>query len=530
MTIAVPDGVERPYEITEEEVLGRRLAVFRHRRRHLGELVEASARYGDREYLVFPRRRLTYAEHHAAVTATARLLRDRYGVGPGSRVAILAANAPEWIVAFWAAVGLGGVVVALNAWWAGEEIEYALGDADPVLLVADRERLDRLRTAPACPVLPIETLLDRVEPGPAVPLGPVREDDPAVVLYTSGTSGRPKGAVHTHRNILAQLQVQASLAAGSPPGGPPARIFSSSPFFHVSGLHGGALARLASGAVFVGYEGRFDAVSVMRTIERERCTAWSAVPTVVWRVVHHPDAGRYDLSSITRINGGGSAWSPALQERMRAVFGAGLVIGVGYGSTECTAWATIATAPGDLADHPTTVGRPVPTVEVEIRDPDGKPLPEGEEGEIHVRSPLVMLGYWHDDEATAGALDGDGWLRMGDLGTFRDGLLYLASRRTDLILRGGENVYPAEIENCLEAHPGVAECVVVGVPHEELGQEVAAVVVPRAGSPVDAGELAAHVAGRLARFKVPSRWIIRTDPLPRTASGKVVRADVTAGE
>jgi acyl-CoA synthetase (AMP-forming)/AMP-acid ligase II len=340
--------------------------------------------------------------------------------------------------------------------------------------------------------------------------------------------------VHSHRNILAQLQVQASLATGgtgwSRRSGPPARIFSTSPFFHVSGLHGGAVARLASGATFVGYEGRFDAVTVMETIERERCTAWSAVPTVVWRVVHHPDAERHDLSSMARINGGGSSWSPALQERMREVFGPDLVIGVGYGSTECTAWATMATSPGDLVAHPTTVGRPVATVDVEVRGPGGGVLPDGAEGEIHVRSPLVMLGYWRDDEASAAAVDPGGWLRMGDLGTFRDGLLFLSSRRSDLILRGGENVYPAEIENCLEAHPGVAECVVMGVPHEELGQEVAAVVVLRGGASATAGDLSDHVGAHLARFKVPSHWTIRTGPLPRTASGKVIRADVHPGE
>jgi acyl-CoA synthetase (AMP-forming)/AMP-acid ligase II len=239
--------------------------------------------------------------------------------------------------------------------------------------------------------------------------------------------------------------------------------------------------------------------------------------------VNHPDVDKYDLSSLIQVGGGAAPISGALQQRLREVFpNAAARLGIGYGMTECSSLATTA-GPQDLLEHPDTVGRPIATTQVEIRDADGNPVPEGVEGEIHIRSPLVMLGYWRNPEATRDAILPGRWLRTGDIGTIHDGLLYLSARRSDLILRGGENVYPAEIENCLEAHPAVRECVVLGVPHEELGQEVKAIVVPREGATADPEELSEYLAGRLAVFKVPSQWEIRAEPLPRNATGKVLR-------
>ena len=519
------------FELVEEEVLGEPMLVFRNRRRRLRELLAESTVHGDREYLVEGDRRLTFAQHERAVAAVASRLAESHGIGPHDRVAILAGNCLEWVTTFWAVTSLGGVVVALNAWWSGEEIAYGIHDAEPALLVADDERLDRLAEQPPCPVLRTAELAALVEDPPpaALPDEPVDEDDAAVILYTSGTTGRPKGAVHSHRNLLGLVQVQAYVASlrpepeGPPP--PPPRIFTTSPLFHVSGLHSGVVANLAAGATTVWQSGRFDPVTVMATIERERCTSWSTVATAVWRVVHHPRVGDFDLSSMGHIGGGGSTWSPALQQRMKEVFGATLSAGVGYGLTECTGLATV--AGGALLDaFPTTVGFPVPTVQVEIRDPAGEPVPYGTEGEIHIRGPLVMLGYWRNEHATSEAIRPGRWLRTGDLGQLRDGLLYLSTRRYDLILRAGENVYPVEIENVLEGHPAVAECVVVGLPHDELGQEVAAVVQLRADAAASTDELAAHVAAHLAKFKVPSRWFVVPEPLPRTATGKVIRADV----
>ncbi len=518
------------FALVEEDVLGERMAVFANRHRSLRELLDASAQHGGREYLVDGDRRLTFAEHHRAVANVAAALRDVYGVRPGDRVAILGANRLEWVVTFWATVVVGAVAVGMNAWWSGEELAYGLDDADPVLLVADDKRLGRLGGRPRCRVARMDELTALLTGGAAtMPDVPVDEDDPAVILYTSGTTGRPKGAVHSHRCLVGLEQVQAHIAASRPlPPGyvpPPARILTTAPLFHVSGLHSSVVANAGSGATTVWQTGRFDPVEVMRVIEREKCTQWSSVPTAVWRVVNHPDVSRFDLSSLQHVGGGGSSWSPALQQRMREVFGMWFSWGVGYGLTEGGALSASASA-ADLREHPTTVGRPVATVQVEIRDADGNRLPDGEEGEIWIRGPLVMLGYWRNQAATEAVLGPGRWLRSGDFGAMSDGRLFVATRRHDLILRAAENVYPVEVENVLEEHDDVAECVVVGLPHEELGQEVAAVVVPREGADVDESTLASYVATRMAHFKVPTRWFLTPTPLPRTATGKVVRGQV----
>ena len=347
----------------------------------------------------------------------------------GDRVAILGRNSIEWVVAFWATVSLGAIAVGLNAWWSEDEVRYAIEDCDPSLVVDDMSRLAAVIEGPRA-VLP-DIAVD--------------EDDPAVILYTSGTTGRSKGATHSHRNLICLAQAQQALAASRLPPGvvpPPARVLTSTPLFHVSGLHSGVVAGLASGGTTIWPSGRFDPVTTLATIERERCTSWTTMPTTLWRVVHEPSAADYDLSSMRHIGGGGAAWSAALQAGIRAVFGAEVTWGVGYGLTECTGLATTSSF-ADLLAHPDNVGRPVATVEVKIEA----------SGEICVRGPMVMLGYWRNPAATDAIIDSERWLHTGDLGEIRDGLLFLFARRTDLILRGAENVYPAEIENCLESHP-----------------------------------------------------------------------------
>jgi acyl-CoA synthetase (AMP-forming)/AMP-acid ligase II len=536
-----------PFETAVENVLGAPVQVFRQRRRSLGELLLASAAHGEKEYLVYEGRRVTYAEHLRLVASVAASFRERFGVGPGDRVAILAANCPAWIVSFWAATSLGAIAVGLNGWWARNEILYGLGDCEPRLLVGDARRLARIEGAKlGCPVVRVEEDFDALEryaaqaPLPAAPTG---EDDPAAILYTSGTTGRPKGAVNTHRGILALVQLQlfhgtrlflAQLEAlrGAPPAAaqpPQQTVLVNAPLFHVSGLYTGVVTSLATGIRTVWMAGRFDARRVMETIEKERVTSWGPMGTMAHRVVHHPDVGRYDLSSVRTLGSGGAPVAPELQARLREVFpNARASFGLGYGSTECTALATLNFGE-ELERHPRSVGRPLPTVEIEIRDDSGRALPEGAEGEIAVRSPLVMREYWRRPEATAEAIAPGRWLRTGDWGRMQDGRLTLDSRRRDLILRGAENVYPAEIELRLEAHPDVREAAVVGVDHPELGQEVKAVVVPEPGRRLDTSALARWVADALAYFKVPAHWELREEPLPRNATGKVLKHLLVAG-
>ncbi|MFI1576968.1 class I adenylate-forming enzyme family protein [Embleya sp. NPDC020630] len=541
--LTAPDG---PFALVEEDVLGVPLRVLAERPRSITTFVERARGFGDREYLVHEDRRITFTRHVRDVASTAHALRERFGVGPGDRVAILAANRPEWLTAFQAAAALGAIAVGMNGWWAADEIRYAVADCAPTVLIADRRRLERLGGAVAAagelglPVVEMErdfAALTEYAPDADLPPGAADEDDPALILYTSGTTGRPKGAVLTHRNVVAMQNLQALLAARASAHlpaaarvqAPPGRWLVNSPFFHVSGLLAGAVAALAGGQTMVLYAGRFEVPRLLELIERERCTTWSLVPTLGWRVVNHPDTARHDLSSIVRLGGGSAAFSPELVRRLQEVFpGAKGALGVGYGLTESGGVATTAGA-AQLEDEPGAIGTAVPTVEVTIRHEDGGEQPDGVEGELWIRSPLVMRGYWRNEEATAKALTPDRWLRTGDLGFARAGRFHLATRRSDLILRGGENVYPAEIEHCLDAHPDVAESVVVGVPHPEWGEEVKAIVVPAQGSPITAAELGAYVAERLAHFKVPAHWELRAEPLPRTPTGKVIRAVATGG-
>ncbi|MEE8581238.1 MAG: fatty acid--CoA ligase family protein, partial [Myxococcota bacterium] len=297
----------------------------------------------------------------------------------------------------------------------------------------------------------------------------------------------------------------------------------TTPLFHVSGLYSGVVTLLATGVKSVWTKGRFDPVRVMELIEREGVRNWGPMGTMLHRLVNHPAVKRYDLSGVTHLGSGGAPMGRELQERVRETFpGARRQLGLGYGLTEGTALATLISGE-ELERHPDSVGRPLPTVQLEIRDSQGRPVAEPGEGEIYLRSPLVMKEYWRRPEETAATILPGRWLRTGDIGRTEEGRLFVSSRKRDLILRGGENVYPAEIELCLEAHPDVREAAVVGVDHEELGQEVKAIVVPEGDARLSPERLAEWVAKRLAYFKVPAHWEIRDEPLPRNATGKVMK-------
>jgi long-chain acyl-CoA synthetase len=529
-----------PFELAEAVVLGERMKVFKNRAADLREVLVRSASFDEREYMVFcsetSERRFTYREHLARVASTARVLAQRYGVGPGDRVGILAANCPEWIVTFWATISLGAVAVGMNGWWTGDELRYALADAEPTLLVADERRLARVAGRElGVPVLVVERDCEAVASEHrevALPAQPIHPDDPCIMLYTSGTTGRPKAVVHTHANLTSMIMASffhgARMGMAYPHPGAPLPVCSlvTSPLFHVSGLHAAAIVTLAAGTKSVWTVGRFDAELALRLIERERVTGWGYTSTLLHRVLHHPRARAYDLSSLRLIGGGGSPIQERLQKLGRELMPTvQRTLSVGYGLTEASAFSTL--NPGvELTLHPESSGRPVPTVELEVRDEAGRTLPEGSEGEIHVRGPMVMKEYFRKPEATAEVLLAGRWLRTGDIGRLEGGRLYLVSRKRDLILRGGENVYPVEIEQRLEQHPEVVEAAVFGVDHDELGQEVKAVVVAVSNARPSPGELTRWVAEALAYYKVPAHWEVRREPLPRNATGKVLKHEL----
>ncbi len=547
MTVAEADaaltGPGGFFEIVTENVGGIEMGVVAGPHQSLRDLLAASANHGGdgsaRYYLFDDGRRATFAENIDHAAAVAAALSQRYGVEPGDRVGLLGSNQPGWIQAFWGTVSAGAVAVAMNGWWKGDEIRYGLGLTEPKVLIADRRRLERLHHDPGVPVIAmdpdpdaaatIDGLVDAYA-GTPLPDCEIAIDDPAAILFTSGTTGRPRGAIQTQRNFFAYLTCAFMIGARQfmrfpgetmDVGGP---TLACSPLFHVSGLHACAVMAVGAGFNHLWTTGRYDAEKILRLTEEHGIARWSGVTTQVWRLIEHPRLSDYDTSSVTSIGGGGSVWSPELQETCRtALPHARISVTIGYGLTESSGLATSA-ADDVLKAHPDSVGYPLPTVGVRITDDDGRELPTGEVGNICLSGPVVTPGYWNDAAATAETIR-DGWLRTGDYGYLRDGLLFLVSRRSDLIIRGGENIYPAEIEQRLDAHPAVAESAVVGVEHRELGQEVKAVVVVGEEPPAAdlIGELEAWVAATLADIKVPAHWELRTGPLPRNATGKILK-------
>jgi len=528
-----------PFEMIEEEVLGESMRVYKSRAKSLRELVERSEAFGDAEYLVFgDGRRWTYAQHLKDVASVAAALRQQHGIGPGDRVAILAANCPEWILTFWATVSLGGVVVAMNGWWAGEEIGYGLDLTRPKLLVADARRLERLDgRAPGVSTLVIEKDFEALRgfsPDARLPDQPIAEDDPAVVLFTSGTTGRPKAPLLSHRNLVAY--VVTSFVIGMvrriiepQPEGPPGAMLAPFPLFHVSGLFGSTISSLVGGQKTVWPVGRFDPGHVIRLTNEEGVTNWMGATTHIYRLLNHPDIESIDTGRFSNVGAAGSATSPELARAIHHRFPhLDQSVGSGYGSTE--SGALISYASGSMLNQAANcVGPPLPNVDVRILDEDGNEVPEGEVGIICARSPMVMLEYDNNPEATKQALLPGRWLDTGDFGRMKNGRLYLESRMRDMIIRGGENVYPGEIENRLEEHPDVSEVAVLGVDDPELGQEVKAIVVLRDGARPEEEALRAFVAESLAYFKVPRYVEFRDEPLPRNATGKVLK-HVLAGD
>jgi long-chain acyl-CoA synthetase len=464
-------------------------------------------------------------------------------VAKGDRVAIAMRNYPEWIITYLGALSIGAVVVSMNAWWTPDELDYGLEDSGTKVLVADAERVERTRESAAR--LGIATIgvrldgsaegVDRweevVEPGATFERVDIDPDDDATILYTSGTTGRPKGAVSTHRAIIQALMgfsCKATLDGlrrpdeGAGRTGSPVFILIV-PLFHVTGNVPVLLGSLASGLKLVIMH-KWDPGRALQLIEREKVTNFVGVPTQSWDLLEHPDFDRYDTSTLASVGGGGAPAPPQLVNRVATSFKAAKP-NIGYGMTETNAYG-----PGnsgtDYTTHPTSTGRATPILKIDIRDPDGNPVPVGERGEIWMKGPNLIRGYWNKPEATAETFV-DGWLRTGDLGRVdEEGFVYIEDRAKDMILRGGENVYSAEVEAAIYEHPAVYEAAVFGVPHERLGEEVAAAIVPRAGQEIDPDELTAFLKERIAPFKVPTKVMTFAEALPRNPAGKILKRDL----
>jgi long-chain acyl-CoA synthetase len=531
-------GRGMPFEVVEENVLGERLRVFRNRAHSIREVLLDADRHGDRDCYVFSdSSRIRFDELGKQVASLACVLRDRYGIGPGDRVAVCAANCREWLLTFWAVGSVNAVLVAMNGWWTGAEMRNALDLTDPKLIVMDEKRHDRLDREPAAPVLLVERdFAGLADDGSAVlPDPPIAEDDPFILIFTSGTTGRPKAAVLSHRSVISYLMEQAFIGArsmalagmtGPPPGPPPVRL-APYPLFHVSGMSM-AMSTVMSGSTSVWPLGRFDAGAVIELTKQENVAFWGGGTTHVVRLLQHPDVATIEPTQIIGVGVGGSATPPdvvrQVEERFPHLSGA---VSSGYGSTET---GLISWAPGwMLKAAPDCVGPLMPTADARITDDDGTVLPPGGEGNIEARSWMSMLGYWRNDAANAETIRPGRWIRTGDFGRLDDGILFIASRKRDLIIRGGENIYPFEIEHRLDEHPDIIEAAAYGIDDPVHGQEVKAVVVVRPGTELTDDDVRRFCAESLASYKVPSVVEIRTELLPRTATGKVMK-QVLAGD
>lgn len=533
------------FELREEEVRGERMEMFAHRFGSLGEMLESSARFGDRPFIIDGEERVSFAEHLRRVRRLGAALRENYGVQPGDRVAIFAANRWEWVVSFWATIAIGAVPCCFNGHWSADEWEHAARLTEPKVMLADDARIERVADrVGALPVVSFDqgfaALLEAGVKADEAPIFRAKEDALAMLVFTSGTTGRPKAVMMTHRGWVGAVQIllftdATALVAmgGQVPGKddvlPPndAVQLVTAPLFHVAMLISVVLGGMGNGSAMVLMRGRFDEETAIRLVEVEKVTRWSLLGSVAARVASSPVLAKHDTSSLRSLGVGGAPVSPAVQDKLRAAFPqCALAMGMGYSSTEAGS-ATICHAGGqDFLDHPTSTGFATVTTQLEIRDEQDRVLPDGEYGEVHVRSPYIMLGYWRDEAASAKALKPGGWLAMGDIAKLEDGRLYINSRARDLILVNAENVSPVEVEYVLEEHAAVREAAVFAVDDTLTGDAVMAVVALEPGGSADVAALQAWCSERLAHYKVPTRWHIHEGDLPRTASGKLVKDQI----
>jgi acyl-CoA synthetase (AMP-forming)/AMP-acid ligase II len=545
-----------PFEMETAEIEGVPTRVWKNALPNLAVLAaHANASFGDREFVVYEDERVTYAAWHRAVATLAQALQER-GVKKGDRVALAMRNLPEWPVAFFAAAVTGAIVVPLNAWWTGEELAFGLADSGATVLICDAERWDRISpykaempalahvmvaragaAAMAEPAITLESIIGSPKsyadladlPLPDVAIAP---DDAATIFYTSGTTGKPKGALGSHRNLLtngfssAYSGAATMLRRGDPLPEPSIRAsLLVIPMFHVTACSASMIPTIQAGHKIV-FLHKWDTVKAFEIIEREKINATGCVPFIAWQLIEHPDRAKYDLSSIDAISYGGAPSAPELVSKIYEIFGA--FPGNGWGMTETMATVTSHVAE-DYLNRPDSCGPAVAVSDVKIMSEDGSTeLPVGEVGELWARGPQIVKGYWNRPDATAETFV-DGWVRTGDLARVDDeGFCFIVDRAKDMIIRGGENIYSSEVENILYEHPAVTDAALIGIPHQTLGEEPAAVVHLAPGMTASEDELREYVSERLAKFKVPVRIIFTQDTLPRNANGKILKRDLKA--
>ena len=495
----------------------------------------------DLTQLVHGKERLTFADVRVQSLALAQQLRSAFGVGFGDRVAIAMRNLPEFVVSFWGTALLGAIVVPLNSWWQGPELTYALQDAGAVVAFVDRERRDRVLADGGASDVQIvsvrtddgDTRFDDLVGGAPLPEAEIARpdpDDPVTILYTSGTTGRPKGALGTHRGAIANLWNMAFVATREsviarrlPAPTRQTATLAAQPMFHIGGV--AAIIGSPIGGTKIVILPKWDLERALQLTRDEGITGLGGVPAIARQILERPGVEQLGLD-VRTMPMGGAAVPPDLPKRAIQVFGESVQILNGYGTTETTS-AVVTNVGVEFEARPDSVGRPNLTADLRVVGPDGHDLPAGEIGELCFRSPQVVKGYWNDEPATRASF-AHGWFHTGDLGYVdADGFVYVVDRLKDVVIRGGENVYCVEVEAVLFEHPDVADVAVVGIEERTLGERVCAVVVPRPGAVVRLDDLRGFASARLAAFKCPEAlWIV--DVLPKTATEKVAKHELRA--
>lgn len=540
-------GPGTPFEVVEREFDGIPYRAFKNTPNSVKELLDAGRQHGGKTFLSYEGENLSFDQFFRQVDAIAYQLVHRHNVVKGDRIAIAMRNYPEWLSAFVSIVSLGAVAVPLNSWGQREEIEFGLSDSGARIVFCDQQRLNHiaadleemgvhaiLARGDGSPLPANAETLERLIEGVGdveLPAFEVEPEDTIMIMYTSGTTGKPKGALSCHRQVcqaiicfefhaacsaMANMEtIQAMMESGFE-----SASLLAVPLFHVSGLYAQGMLSLRGGRKLVMMY-KWNPRQALEMIERERITTLSAAPSMVMDVLDHPEFDQFDTSSLFAVGGGGSAsperFTELVYSKLKKPYP-----GTGYGMTETNAVGSNFTGAA-YAYKPKSSGQPSPIIEFKTVDDAGHDLPRGGTGEIWIKSPTVIKEYWQRPEANRDSFR-DGWFATGDIGYIDDeGFVFLVDRAKDIIIRGGENIASAEIENLLHSHPAVQEAAAFGVPHPSLGEEVAAAIVTKAGQTTSAEELRGFVAQHLAGFKVPSHIWLYGEPLPRNPSGKVLK-------
>lgn len=542
-----PDG---PFATSKLRINGVEVDVFDRVPATLREIYRLGLAVADRDFLVYQDERFTFGQAFELASRLARILIGKYAIAPGDRVAICSRNNPEWCLAYMAVTMSGAIVVPMNSWWTGPEMEYGLEDSGSKLLFADQERINRI--APYLDAMNLALIAIKPEsaesPYPELHQLIARHDYPEVdldglgsgadddvcIMYTSGSTGHPKGVLSTHRAITHALYtwrfvkeineiLRPELVEENPPHAP--AMLANVPLFHVTGSHAQFLACFIYQRKFVMMY-KWDPEVALELIERERITVFHGVPTMTWELMQSPKFESTDLNSLRTVQSGGAARPPEHLALMLRKFPPAAIPGLGYGLTETNAIGAIISGKFYEA-NPRSTGRPTPPVtSVQVVDSADRPLEAGQVGEICIKGPTVMKGYWNKPDDTRAVLR-DGWFHTGDIGMLDElGFLVILDRAKDIVIRGGENIGCAEVEYAIVEHPAVSEVSVYGIPDNRLGEIPCASVMLRRGHTLTSEELKAFLRGKLAQFKIPEHFQFQYAQLPRIASGKIAKKEL----